>query len=67
LSRDWSTSIMSRREMFGTLGKAAASGGVTPVILSAIVSCAMAENAPLDNAPLNGIAGLDRVAVLPGT
>jgi DUF1680 family protein len=55
---------MSRREMLGRAGKTAAATVVlTPLMQSAIVSCATAAE---DVAPLNGIAGLDRVAILPG-
>ena len=54
---------ISRREMFQSVGKVAAASALTPVIQSAIVSCAMAAE---DVPPLNGIAGIDRVAVLPG-
>src|SRR5438105_2793543 len=49
---------MNRREL---LGKAAASVAVTPLIQSALVCTATA--AP---APLNGLAGVDRVTILPG-
>jgi DUF1680 family protein len=49
---------MTRREMLGTAAKAAA---VTPVLQTAIVSCARA-----DEAPLNSVAGIDRVTILPG-
>jgi DUF1680 family protein len=49
---------MTRREM---LGKAAKAAAVTPVLQTAIVSCAMA-----DEAPLNSVAGIDRVTILPG-
>jgi hypothetical protein len=40
----------------------AASAGLAPVLHTAIVSCAMAQDAP----PLKGLAGVDRVAVLTG-
>ncbi|MBZ5622556.1 MAG: glycoside hydrolase family 127 protein [Acidobacteriia bacterium] len=54
---------MSRREMLRRAGKtAAASVALTPVIQSAIASRALAA----EDAPLNGIAGIDRVTVLPG-
>ncbi|MGH9718838.1 MAG: glycoside hydrolase family 127 protein [Bryobacteraceae bacterium] len=54
---------MSRRAVLGSAGKtAAASVALTPLIQSAIVSCAMAEDAPA----LNGVAGIDRVVILPG-
>jgi len=52
---------LSRRQMFGAMGKVAAAAAVTPVLQTAIVSCAMA-----DETPLNAIAGIDRVAILPG-
>lgn len=64
MSDNLTESKMSRREMLGRAGKtAAASVALTPLLQSAIVSCATAAE---DVAPLNGIAGLDRVAILPG-
>src|ERR1700678_1189876 len=57
-------SKMSRREMLGKAGKTAAvSVALAPLMQSAIVSCAMAEE---NVAPLNGVAGIDRVTILPG-
>jgi DUF1680 family protein len=54
---------ISRREVLGKAGQvAAASAPLGPILQSAIVSCAMAADAPA----LNGIAGVDRVVVLPG-
>lgn len=53
---------MNRREMFGTVGKAVTAVAITPVVQTAIVSCAMAA----DEAPLNAVAGIDRVTILPG-
>jgi DUF1680 family protein len=54
---------LSRREMFAAVGKtAAASVVLTPLMESAVVSNAMAD----ETAPLNAIAGPDRVTVLPG-
>jgi DUF1680 family protein len=53
---------MSRREMFGAVGKAATVAAVTPAIRSAIASRAIAEELPA----LNAQAGVDRVAILPG-
>jgi DUF1680 family protein len=50
---------MTRREMFKKVGAASVAA---PLMQSAIVSCAMAA----EDAPLNGVAGVDRVAVLPG-
>lgn len=47
---------LSRRKLLGSAVLAA------PLLKSAIVSCAMAAEA----APLNDVAGVDRVAVLPG-
>jgi DUF1680 family protein len=49
---------MTRRDL---LGKAAKAAAVAPVLNTAIVCCAMA-----DEAPLNTIAGVDRVTILPG-
>jgi DUF1680 family protein len=48
--------------MVGAVGKGAAAAAIAPVIQTSIVSCAMAA----DEAPLNAIAGLDRVTILPG-
>ena len=63
MSDEFTQSKLSRREMFETVGKtAAASAILTPLLQSAIVSCAMAA----DDAALNAIAGSDRVCVLPG-
>src|SRR5215468_3519382 len=49
---------MTRRDL---LTKAASAAAITPALQTAIVSCAMA-----DEAPLNAIAGVDRVTILPG-
>src|SRR6266849_6074759 len=54
-------SRISRRKMLGAAGTAAAITA-TPLLQSVIVSCAMAA----DEAPLNSVAGLDRVTILPG-
>ncbi len=51
--------MLSRRELAGTLAKAAI---VPPLLRSAILSCSAAETAP----GLNSVAGIDRVAVQPG-
>jgi len=56
-------SNMSRREMLGTVSKAAAASVVlTPLMQNLVVSCAMAADEPA----LNAIAGIDRVTVQPG-
>ncbi len=55
-------SKVSRREVFGAIGKAAAAGAAFPALHTAILSCA----AGADAAPLNGVAGIDRVTILPG-
>jgi hypothetical protein len=47
---------LSRRKLLGNAVLAA------PLLKTAIVSCAMAA----DSAPLNDVAGVDRIAVLPG-
>jgi DUF1680 family protein len=52
---------MNRREVFGAVGRMVTAAAMTPVIQTAIVSCAMA-----DEAPLNAIAGVDRVTIQPG-
>ena len=62
MSDGLTNSGLSRRELFGTVGKVAASVAAAPLLQSTIVSCAMAA----DEAPLTGIAGLDRVTVQPG-
>ena len=51
--------MLSRRELAGTLAKAAI---VPPLLRSAILSCWAAETAPA----LNSVAGIDRVTVQPG-
>lgn len=58
MSKVSTKSKMSRREVLGTAATAAV---MTPIVQSAIVSCVMAADAPL-----NGIAGIDRVTILPG-
>jgi len=60
--KDITANTLSRREMFGAVGKAAAVAAVTPAIQTAIVSRAMAEETPA----LNAQAGVDRVTILPG-
>src|SRR5579872_5504355 len=50
---------LSRRQLFGTVGKAAI---VAPLLRSAVLAAGPTE----EDAPLNGIAGIDRVTVLPG-
>jgi DUF1680 family protein len=57
-----SRKTMSRREMFGAVGKVATAAAVAPVLQSSIVSCAMAEEA----LPLHAEAGVDRVTIQPG-
>src|SRR5262245_25578263 len=56
------TSGLSRRAMLGVLGKSAAASVALPPMLSAMILHATAPTA----APLNGVAGADRVVVLPG-
>ncbi len=59
---DEMTKTMSRREMLGAAGKAAAATVVLPPLMqNLVVSCTMAA----DN-PINAVAGVDRVTVLPG-
>jgi uncharacterized protein len=62
VSNDSTKTTMNRREMFGAVGKAVTAAAMTPVIQTAIVSCAMAAG----EAPLNAVAGVDRVTILPG-
>jgi DUF1680 family protein len=62
MSKDSNTTNISRREMFGAVGRAVTAAAVTPVVQTAIVACAMAA----DEAPLNAVAGVDRVTILPG-
>src|SRR5690348_17290288 len=54
-------SKLTRRAMFRTTGKVVASAALAPLVETAILSVARAEEAPL-----NGIAGVDRVTVLNG-
>src|SRR5690349_20241789 len=53
---------MNRREMFGAVGKAVTAAAIAPAVHTAIVYCAMAA----DEAPLNAVAGVDRVNILRG-
>jgi DUF1680 family protein len=63
VNRDSAPPGVSRRAMLETAGKAAsATVLLTPLMQTAVVSCAMAAEDP----PLNCLAGVDRVAVLPG-
>ncbi len=54
--------MISRREIFGAIGKAAGAAAAAPLLHTAILSCAAAEETPL----LGADAGVDRVTVLPG-
>src|SRR5690348_17248962 len=54
--------MISRREMVGRMGKAVGATAATPLLQTAVLSCAAAEERPL----LNAQAGVDRVTVLPG-
>ena len=62
MRNDGTKTGVSRREIFSAAGKAAAVAAMAPVVQTAIVSCAMAEG----EAPLNAVAGVDRVTILPG-
>ncbi|HEX3746236.1 MAG TPA: beta-L-arabinofuranosidase domain-containing protein [Bryobacteraceae bacterium] len=53
---------ISRREMFNRVGKVAGAAAVTPLLQTAILSCAAAEG----STALNTQAGIDRVTILPG-
>ena len=68
-NREPSSSI-SRRQMLGTVGKAALGAAVLyPVLQTAILSDAYAAERPPRRGggePVNGVAGIDRVVVLPG-
>ncbi len=55
MQNDSKQHAISRRQMLGTVAMA-------PLVQTAIVSAGMAA----EGAPLNGVAGLDRVTVLPG-
>ncbi|HET7550923.1 MAG TPA: beta-L-arabinofuranosidase domain-containing protein [Gemmatimonadaceae bacterium] len=64
-------STISRRQMLGTLGKAALGAAViSPVLQTAILGDARAQTLPRRRGkggdPVNGAAGVDRVVVLPG-
>ena len=62
MSEETKISNMTRREMMGTVGKAAAASvAITPLMQTLIVSGVIAADEPL-----NAIAGVDRVTVLPG-
>ncbi len=62
MKTNWNKTGISRRQMFGNIGKAAAVAAVAPVFQTAIVSCGMAA----EEAPLNSIAGVDRVTIIAG-
>ncbi len=53
---------LSRRELLGAVRKAAAVAALPAALQTSIVSCAMAEDA----APLNAVAGVDRVTIITG-
>src|SRR6516225_5305844 len=58
---------LSRRAMLGHLGKAAAAAVAVPPVLRAVILPATADAATFPTgAPVNGVAGVDRVVVLPG-
>lgn len=61
-------SSLSRRAMLGRVGKAAAAVVAVPPVLRAVILPAAADAAVVvpTSAPVNGIAGIDRVVVLPG-
>jgi len=62
-----STGNLSRRAMLGHLGKAAAASVAVPPMLRAVILPATADAATVGTpAPVNGVAGVDRVVVLPG-
>src|SRR6476660_9413035 len=52
---------ISRRDMLGTIGKAAVASAALPQVLRAAI-LPLRESV----APVNGVAGVDRVVVLPG-
>jgi DUF1680 family protein len=54
--------MISRRQMFAQIGKAAGAAAATPLLQTAILSCAAAD----ETLPLNAQAGIDRVTILPG-
>jgi uncharacterized protein len=60
------TSGLSRRAMLGVLGKSAAASVALPPMLRAMILPAAADAPAPTTAPLNGVAGVDRVVVLPG-
>ena len=61
MKRPSSKTILTRRALFGTAGKGVAAVLAAPYIPGALLQCAAAE----PNA-LNGVAGIDRVTILPG-
>ena len=62
MKSDSKTAKLTRRQILGTTGKSAAGSVViAPLIQSAILSCASAAETGL-----KGIAGIDRVTILPG-
>jgi uncharacterized protein len=69
MSERESPPTVSRREMLGTVGKAAAASVILPMLHTAIFpEIASAESVVRTRGgpPVNGLAGVDRVVVLPG-
>ena len=67
MSDEQSRSSVSRREVLGTMAKSAAVVALQPVLQTTILSDAKAAPSALPSAaPVNGVAGVDRVVVLPG-
>jgi DUF1680 family protein len=56
-------SNLSRRQLFGAAGKTVAAAIAAPLLPSALLTAATAV---ADETGLNGIAGIDRVTILPG-
>ncbi len=74
MSNRESSSKITRRQLLGTLGKAAlGAAAISPVLQTAILGQARAQSparrGPLPgmgDVPVNGVAGVDRVVVIPG-
>jgi DUF1680 family protein len=62
VSNESTSANMNRRDLLSAVGKAVTAAAVTPVVSTAIVSCASAADEPM----LNLVAGADRVTILPG-
>jgi len=57
---------ISRREMLSNVGKSAAAMAIMPALQAKIFAQTPGVESVTHRAPVNGIAGVDRIVVLPG-